>query len=150
MPGVNWPVRNGRNDSFHSSIEKYLEPELPLLKFHLCPEFCTAFVGIHRPLKFCPVCNAPRFTSRSDHLVTGTPNAVMTYRTLIFWITELLQLKGFLPTFLHEYHKPSSNMKYKYMDVTDAIAFKDSLYEKKRTLEESAAKILTFAFEIPS
>jgi hypothetical protein len=45
VPGVNWPVRNSRNDSFHSSIERYLEPELPLLKFHLCPEFCTAFVG---------------------------------------------------------------------------------------------------------
>ena len=73
VPGLNWPVRNSRNDSFHSSIERYLEQELPLLKFHLCPEFWTAFVGIHRPLKFCPVCNAPRFTSRSDHLITGTP-----------------------------------------------------------------------------
>ena len=38
-------------------------------------------------------------------------------------------MKGFLPLFLHEYKKPSFNSKYKYMDVSDGIAYTRTLKE---------------------
>jgi len=45
VPDVNWPVRIGKNDSCFSNMDTFKEPELPFLKFHICPLFCTAFVG---------------------------------------------------------------------------------------------------------
>ena len=42
---------------------------------------------------------------------------------------DLLKMKGFLPPFLHEYKKPSFNSKYKYMDVSDGIAYTRTLKE---------------------
>ena len=41
---VNWPVRIGKNNSCFSNMDTFKEPELPFLKFHICPLFCTAFV----------------------------------------------------------------------------------------------------------
>ena len=45
VPDVNWPVRIGKNNFCYSNMDTFKEPELPFLKFHICPLFCTAFVG---------------------------------------------------------------------------------------------------------
>jgi hypothetical protein len=47
VPDVNWPVRIGKkSQSYH--MDTFKEPELPFLKFHICPLFCTAFVGFFK------------------------------------------------------------------------------------------------------
>jgi uncharacterized membrane protein len=45
VPDVNWPVRIGKNNFCYSNMDTFKEPELPFLKFHICPLFCTTFVG---------------------------------------------------------------------------------------------------------
>ena len=129
VPDVNWPVRIGKNNSCFSNMDTFKEPELPFLKFHICPLFCTAFVGTFEQLTSCPYCDSPRFTNRSDQIDSGTPLATISYRPLLFLFYELLKMKGFLPLFLHEYKKPSFNSKYKYMDVSDGIAYTRTLKE---------------------
>jgi hypothetical protein len=37
-----WPVRIGKSDFCYSNMDTFKEPELPFLKFHICPLFCTA------------------------------------------------------------------------------------------------------------
>jgi len=129
VAGIQWPTREGKNHSLWSTIDSNVKPELPTLKFHLCPEFCIPFVGENKLLTKCPKCFARRFTDRSDELSTGTANAVITYRPILFWITELLKMKGFLPLFLHKYCKPSNDNKYKYSDISDGIAYQKALLE---------------------
>ena len=136
VPDVNWPVRIGKNNSYFSNMDTFKEPELPFLKFHICPLFCTAFVGTLKHYKSCPYCNSPRFTTRSDSLDSGTPLSTISYRPLIFLFYELLKMKGFLPLFLHEYKKPSFNSKYKYMDVSDGIAYTRTLKEMEENFKK--------------
>jgi hypothetical protein len=45
VPDVNWPVRIGKNNFCYSNMDTFKEPELPFLKFQICPLFCTVFVG---------------------------------------------------------------------------------------------------------
>jgi len=45
VPDVNWAVRIGKDNLCFSNMDSFKEPELPFLKFHVCPLFCTAFVG---------------------------------------------------------------------------------------------------------
>lgn len=85
VPDVNWPVRIGKNNSCFSNMDTFKEPELPFLKFHICPLFCTAFVGTFEQLTSCPYCDSPRFTNRSDQIDSGTPLATISYRPLLFY-----------------------------------------------------------------
>ena len=135
VPDVNWPVKIGKNNSCSSNMDTFKEPELPFLKFHICPLFCTAFVGTLKQCRTCPHCQSPRFTNRSDNLDSGTPLATISYRPLTFLFMDLLKMKGFLPLFLHEYHKPSFNSKYEYMDVSDGIAYKRTLKEMEENFK---------------
>jgi len=128
VAGIQWPTGKGKNHSLWSTIDSYVKPELPTLKFHLCPEVCIPFVGENRFLINCPKCFARRFTDRSDELSTRTANAVIIYRPILFWISELLKMKGFLPLFLHKYCKPS-NDNNKYSDISDGIAYQKTLLE---------------------
>jgi len=135
VPDVNWPVRIGKNNFCYSNMDTFKEPELPFLKFHICPLFCTAFVGTFKQYTLCPHCSSPRFTNRSDNLDSGTPLATISYRPLTFLFMDLLKMKGFLPLFLHEYKKPSFNSKYKYMDVSDGIAYTRTLKEMEENFK---------------
>ncbi len=39
-----------------SNMDTFKESELPFLNFHICPLFCTAFVGTFEQLTSCPYC----------------------------------------------------------------------------------------------
>jgi len=103
VPDVNWPVRIGKNNFCYSNMDTFKEPELLFLKFHICPLFCTAFVGTFKQYTLCPDCSSPRFTKRSDKIDSETPLATISYRPLTFLFMYLLKMKGFLQLFLHEY-----------------------------------------------
>jgi hypothetical protein len=111
--------------------------ELPFLKFHICPLFCTAFVGTFEQLTSCPyVTLRDQIDSdyimslcRSDQIGSGTTLATA------FLFYELLKMKGFLPLFLHDYKNASFNSKYKYMDASDGIVFTRTLKEMEENFK---------------
>ena len=76
-------------------MDTFKEPELKFLKFYICPLFCTAFVGFFEQLTSCPYCHSPRFTNRSDQIVSGT----ISYRSMLFCFMSCWKWRDFFHSF---------------------------------------------------